>query len=556
MNVRPDKWLLAVLIACCGGMVLPLGAQRIDAPSIAIADLRTWLSVIASDTAQGREIFTEGAGLASAYIADQLAASGVEPAGDGGSFFQLVKVLGVRNRGTSSVTVTVKGQSRTFRDGEGVRFSRNQGSKRLVTAQVEFVGYGLEFAPLGQHDYAGRDVAEKVALFVGQGPQSFSDAHRRLVGNRARYAIDMQHAQGAVGPMSTATPEASPATSGRTPRPDFQTAQRLDQERAPTITADDAFFDFVFSGSTYAYADLKARAERRESLPSVDLRDVRISFNLQPDYEVVQTRLSRNVVARVLGADAALRETYVVFGAHYDHIGYAETSGGALPDITGMCPGLQRPVPPPTDIIFNGADDDGSGTVALMALAKAYAAGPKPKRSVLFVWHTGEESGLYGSQYMADHSVVPLENVAAQLNIDMIGRNKCDQASESNTVYLVGSDRISSELHDVNEAANQALAAPLTLDYSLNDPADLESLYTRSDHYSYAARGVPIIFFTTGLHSDYHAVTDEIERIDFGKVARIAQLAFDTGWRVANLDHLPARDNRGPRAVSRSPRGR
>jgi Zn-dependent M28 family amino/carboxypeptidase len=133
----------------------------------------------------------------------------------------------------------------------------------------------------------------------------------------------------------------------------------------------------------------------------------------------------------------------------------------------------------------------------------------------------------------------------------MIGRHKCDDPAESNTLYLVGSDRISTELHQVNEAANASLAAPLTLDYTLNDPSDLESLYTRSDHFSYAAKGVPIIFFTTGLHGDYHAVTDEIEKVDFAKLARITQLVHETGQRLANLDHLALRDNQGPRAMRR-----
>jgi hypothetical protein len=130
----------------------------------------------------------------------------------------------------------------------------------------------------------------------------------------------------------------------------------------------------------------------------------------------------------------------------------------------------------------------------------------------------------------------------------MIGRNRCDRPTEANTVYVVGADRISTELHNLNEAANASLDRPLALDYELNDISDLESIYTRSDHYSYAAKGVPIVFFTTGLHRDYHYVTDEIDKILFPKMARIAQLVYTTGWRVANLDHLPARDNKGPRA--------
>jgi Zn-dependent M28 family amino/carboxypeptidase len=182
-----------------------------------------------------------------------------------------------------------------------------------------------------------------------------------------------------------------------------------------------------------------------------------------------------------------------------------------------------------------------------MALAKAFALGPKPKRSLLMMWHSGEESGLYGSRYNADFPVVPLDKIAAQLNIDMIGRNNCDDPAEENTVRIVGSDRISTELHNLDEEANASLPRPLTLNYDQNDPADPESIYTRSDHYSYASKGIPIIFYTTGLHKDYHFVTDEVSKIEFEKMARITQLVYATGVKVANLDHPPARDNKGPR---------
>jgi len=148
---------------------------------------------------------------------------------------------------------------------------------------------------------------------------------------------------------------------------------------------------------------------------------------------------------------------------------------------------------------------------------------------------------------MADYPEVPLDKVAAQLNIDMVGRNRCDNPAESNTVYLVGSDRISTELHNLSEDSNTALSSPMKVDYEMNDPADPESIYTRSDHYSYASKGIPIIFYTTGLHRDYHYLTDEVERIEFPKMAQIAQLVYTTGMRVANLDHFPARDNKGPR---------
>jgi len=183
-----------------------------------------------------------------------------------------------------------------------------------------------------------------------------------------------------------------------------------------------------------------------------------------------------------------------------------------------------------------------------MALAHAFAQGPRPRRSLLFVWHAGEELGTYGSLYFADHPAVPIEAIVAELNIDMIGRNRNDDPAERNTVYLVGSDRISSELDELARAADSDLSPPLKLDYELNDLSDPEQIYYRSDHYSYAAKGIPIIFFTTGLHADYHTSSDEVPKILFDKLTKVAQLVYETGMRVANLDHAPVRDNKGPRA--------
>ena len=266
-----------------------------------------------------------------------------------------------------------------------------------------------------------------------------------------------------------------------------------------------------------------------------------LTFEVDATYDVVRTQLTHNVVGIVEGSDPQLKNTFIAFGAHYDHVGYSDGQSG------GRSPGRVTSGSN-DDRIWNGADDDGSGTVTLMALARAFAEGPRPRRSLLFVWHAGEERGLLGSRYFADYPTVPMDKIVTQLNIDMIGRNRDDKPDESNTVYLVGSDRISSELHEINRAANRSLPKPLTLDYEMNDPSDLEQVYYRSDHYSYAVKGIPIIFFTTGLHADYHANTDEVSKIEFDKMARIAQLVYETGLRAANLDHAPVRDNKGPRA--------
>jgi hypothetical protein len=519
-------------------------------------DLRQWLTYIASDDLQGRQVFTEGLALAGSYIADHLKEWGVRPGGDAGSYFQTVRVLGVRTRSNSSLTVTVNGQSRTFKDGEGVTVPRNQGAKQTVSAKLEFVGYGLSYSPLRYDDYEGRDLTGRVALYLGRRGPGFGATEDRLVGARGRFAIETRHAAGAIGPSAQPAggrgnqpPSAPGGGRGTNQRVDFTTVQRLDIPLPPQITISDDVYQFLLSAVGQDYAALKERASKQETLPKIDLKDASVTIVIDAEYDVVQTRLTRNVVGIVEGTDARSRNTYVLLGAHYDHVGYQQFSGTVAAGVNAIaaCAGQTRPEARPGDIINNGADDDGSGTVALMAIAKAFATGARPKRSLMFVWHSGEESGLYGSRYMADYPVVPIDHVSAQLNIDMVGRNACDDPANANRLFLVGSDRISTELHNLNEDANAALSAPLTLDYAMNDIADTESLYTRSDHYSYASKGIPIIFFTTGLHRDYHYVTDEVSKIDFPKMQRITQLIYATANRVANLDHFPARDNQGPR---------
>ena len=553
------KRTAAIIVASLA--VLAAGSGR---SSIAPPELREWLTYIASDELEGRALYSTGLGLAGAYIEDHLRAWGAKPSGDAGSYLQAVRVLGVKTTSHATVTVNVNGQTRTFAEGTGITLPRNMGGKRRLTVdRVEFLGYGLDVPDANHRDYDGKTVSGEAVVWLGAaGPKDVeTTTYRRLLAGRHRYATETMGAVASIGPALQAAGgrgggpgagSAPPQGGGRAnqiPPADFTTVQRLDTPLPPSVTADDAFFEFLFSRAPVRYDELKRRGEAREPLPSFPLDGVTITFTIDAEYQVVRTQLAYNIAAIVEGTDARLKSTYVAFGAHYDHVGYGEgelvreDSGTRRPGAPGrVTPGAEA------DRIWNGADDDGSGTVALMALARAFAEAPRPKRSLLFVWHTGEERGLLGSRYFADYPTVPIDSIVAQLNIDMIGRNRDDKSSESNTVYLVGSDRISTELHTINRAANVSLPKPLTLDYEFNDPNDPQSLYTRSDHYSYAAKGIPIIFFTTGLHGDYHANTDEVLRIEFDKLARIAQLIYETGLRVANLDHAPVRDNLGPRA--------
>ncbi|MEP6551010.1 MAG: M28 family peptidase, partial [Gemmatimonadales bacterium] len=210
------------------------------------------------------------------------------------------------------------------------------------------------------------------------------------------------------------------------------------------------------------------------------------------------------------------------------------------------------------DSIYNGADDDGSGSVSALEIAQYFAARRvKPKRSLLFVWHVGEEAGLYGSEWYTDHPTVPRESIVAQLNMDMIGRG----AASDNTgmtkegaryngnpdyVQLVGSRRLSTQLGDLAEAVNRTEKRPLALDYKMDANGHPVNIYCRSDHYEYARYGIPIIFFTTGGHADYHQVTDEAQYVDYDRMARVAQYVADLATKVADLDHRPVVDKPKP----------
>jgi hypothetical protein len=531
---------------------------------IKASDLKEWLSYLASDELEGRNTFSEGLGLAAAYIAGQLKSWGVKPGGDNGSYFQRVRVLGVKSANRSTITVETGGQRRVFKNGEGVSFPANVGGKRTFTSdQIELVGYGLNAPLAGHNDYAGRSVKGKVVVWLGAGGPKGLDAqqYRRALLARSRYAIEQEGAIASIGPQINlggraeaardVSQQATPAFGFAGPtieRHDFITVQRLDVPIPATVSAQDDFFEFLFSSQQVKYAGLKEKASKGEPLPRFALKDVKITFDIDAEYRVVRTQYTRNVIGIIEGTDSKLKSTYVAFGAHYDHVGYSEGELVQTPN------GLRRAEPRGRvkegaleDRIWNGADDDGSGTVTILAIAKAFALGPKPRRSLIFIWHSGEEKGLWGSRYFADYPTVPLDKIVAQINLDMVGRNRDDKAEEANTVYVVGSDRISTELHNITIDANDALARPLKLDFEMNDPTDLEQIYYRSDHYSYAAKGIPIVFLTTGLHPDYHANTDSADKINYEKMARIGQLAYEVAARVANLDHAPVRDNRGPR---------
>lgn len=244
----------------------------------------------------------------------------------------------------------------------------------------------------------------------------------------------------------------------------------------------------------------------------------------QPDYyqEIPATYFTRmeepagseNVVAFIEGTEKP--EEVIVLSAHYDHVGMREDG-----------------------TIYNGADDDGSGTTSMLEIAEAFIKakedGKGPKRSILFLHVTGEEIGLYGSRYYTENPLYPLANTVTNLNIDMIGRIDPDKKDSPNYIYLIGSDKLSQELHDVSEAVNKEYIG-LELDYTYNDENDPNRFYYRSDHYNFAKNNIPIIFYFNGVHEDYHKPTDTPDKIEYELMAKRAQLIFQTAWEVANRE--------------------
>ncbi len=277
---------------------------------------------------------------------------------------------------------------------------------------------------------------------------------------------------------------------------------------------------------------------------------------------------ARNVIGIIRGSDPALRNEYVAITAHNDHIGFTHQPldhdsvratnivtrplGADSPRrvatpaeavrIQAMIDSLHRLHPARLDSVNNGADDDGSGTVALIELAEAFARqGVKPRRSILFVSHTAEEKGLRGSMWYTDHSTVPMDSIVAEIDVDMIGRGSAFDIAAGGPTYLevVGLRRLSNEYGDWFESVNAKEPVPFRFNYEYDAPGHPEQYYCRADHYSYARYGVPSVSLSRGAHMDYHQLTDEPQYIDYRDYARLTQLVFDASLYVANADHRP-----------------
>ena len=461
------------------------------------AGLREKLTFIAGPETQGRESGTPGQRLAASYIENQFKLAGLQPGTPGG--YQMVFPVYQDTLLDLSLTVN-KQKLQPQKD-----FTTNANSLTsmfLQIGEVVFASYGI--LDSSRNDYNGLDVKDKWVLVLEGAPSQNGNpatgmATARMMNTKAAAA----RTKGAKGIM---------IVSGAFPMQTLmaQRGGKYVKKRAP------GFPVFLISPSVAGNL-LSVAADSVSSLaavtPGVFKTDVELSV-----YKYSKRYPSTNVLGVIPGTDKS--NEYLFITAHYDHIG------------------MQN------GVINAGADDDGSGTVSIMQIAEAFAQakteGKGPRRSIVFMAVSGEEIGLLGSEFYSDNPIFPLDKTTADLNIDMIGRITPNYGSDSaNYVFLIGDDRLSSQLAPISDSANKLVGLKLDRKYNGNDP---ERFYFRSDHYNFAKKGVPIIFYFNGTHADYHRPGDTIEKINFDLMSKRARLVYHTAWMMANQENMVTRD--------------
>jgi hypothetical protein len=539
---------------------LKLDPQK-TTPGITSADLMTRIYRFADDSMRGRMAGSPEAIKGTEYIAGELKRLGLQPAGDNGSYFQDVP-FGVQ---TLDSTSTIQVGGTTLTAGADFLASSPLGMPaQSKSLEVIYGGTAIDTVNLLTPDQVrGKLLILRPAAGPPANVQAFlaSDGFKRY-----QATVNAAAMLATIGPARFSPPAIRNAfTPGQFVQLVPDSAPAGFASVALTQSAADALLGAPNAGATFGAAGKTAQ--------------VNLKF-------VLTRRPGRNVVAILPGSDAKLKNEYVAIGAHSDHIGVrgngpvehdsmrvfntvVRPQGADSPNrpatadevakMKTMTDSMRAIAPARLDSINNGADDDGSGSMGVLEIAEAFASSkPHPKRSLLFVWHMGEEEGMLGSRFYTDHTTVPRDSIVAQLNVDMIGRGATDDITgeakdgslihgrDAGYVQLIGSRRLSTELGNLVEDVNNKTRANLQLDYSLDADGHPQNIYCRSDHYMYARYGIPIVFFTTGGHRDYHQVTDEPEYLDFAQYTRVTQFIHDVAVRVADLDHRPVVDKPKP----------
>jgi Zn-dependent M28 family amino/carboxypeptidase len=524
--------------------------ERKIAEGVTADQLKNYLYFVASDEMEGRDTPSRGLDTTAKFIGMNLARWGFKPAGDNGTYYQKIDLLRYRVNPTAT-TASIGGQSLTW--GTDFLATTNPGS--VSNTPLVFGGNGWFVKSKNRDPLAGLDVKGKVVVvYAEQLPKGMTFQQLRAAG---RQGVDWMDPaanakdKGAVGVIYLPT-QANITNWDRLRQQRERGAGYFVEKLRPAATADN--FPALTLSQKAADALLSAEGTSFDAISKAYASDAAfpaISFNGKTATITVTTSEDRaktqNVVAVWEGSDPVLKNEMVAIGAHYDHVG-------------------MNPNAPGPDKIWNGADDDGSGTVSVLSIAEALSKAPKrPKRSVLFVWHCGEEKGLWGSEYFNKFPTVDIKNVIAQLNIDMIGRSqdpnniiKCGQGkpcneelSKANEIYVIGKDMMSSTLGSIVDQTNKAY---LDVQYNTryDDPKDPNRFFFRSDHFNYAHNGIPIAFWFDGVHEDYHQPGDEPQKIDYQKMEKVARTIMLTLWELTDLKERPKIDKQLPPELAAS----
>lgn len=508
------------------------------ANTITVDEMKAKMAFIAGDEFAGRETGEQGQKLCGIYLANHfknlglpatvnaknspsdsaIKAKGWMPPTDLNGYMQSFPL---REEKTAGYNLVIGGKPFTFL----TDYFAFQGiPDQLYTSnKIVFVGYGINDQEKGINEYKGLDVKGKVVLFFEDEPMDRS-GNSLVTGSKklSEWTTDLKlktnaaKNAGAIAILSVQKYAAHDIEVYRhyIEKPKTYPEGKSGKQAFPKFFISEQMADFLFALENKKHTCASLRDTYRNGKPAK-------GFEIETDFSVsVKTELRKitgeNILGYIEGTD--LKDELIVITAHYDHLG--KTQEG----------------------IYYGADDDGSGTVSLMEIAEAFVAAKKAgystRRSILIMPVSGEEKGLLGSEYYAENPVFPLKNTVANINIDMIGRVDKEHEGNYNYLYVIGADRISQDLHDVNEAMNKKYSN-LELDYTFNDPKDPNMFYYRSDHYNFAKNGVPSVFFFTGVHDDYHKITDTPDKLHYEKMAKIARHIFYTAWELANRDERP-----------------
>ncbi len=485
------------------------------AATITVKDLKRHLNVLAADDMEGRETGQPGQKRAAEYLKGEFKRLGLPAIGKDEGYFQTILFSSHR---WQKIELTLNGEAVRHLWEYASAPSQNTSRDETPISELLFLGYGIDDPAYS--DYAGQNVSGKHLLIFAGEPRG-RKGNYRISGTEAPStwsADDMRKLEIAKekGAATVFVIDPKFKDNVRNIRQETLDGRMRMAEiaEADRTTANVVYLTPQLAKKIMGKTGKKVIKSRKKLEKSGKLKPVKIPVNLAlTQKKNVRELIGENILGLVEGTDPQLKDEVLVVSAHYDHIGKRG------------------------DVVFNGADDNGSGTSTVLEVAEAFVTAKKqglgPRRSVLFLLVSGEEKGLLGSEYYASHPVFPLESTIADINVDMVGRVDAKYADNPNYIYVIGSDRLSSELHRINEFVNKKYTN-LTLDYTYNEEDDPNRYYYRSDHYNFAVKGIPSIFFFNGTHADYHQATDTIDKINFEKMEKISRLVFHNAWQLSN----------------------